>query len=160
MENDKPEHTDKNTTLSYEHKMLEGYKGLNLWQCQESQDHINFDRIFMPLLIAAPMYALLQADGHQGLQTLIVAGSSILLLFWILRNLRIQHRMLSGFKVMNEVECKLNFNVRRRFRDEIDKSKMPRDFTLKYYFAGCTFVFYLGCFIYVWWPNIVSWCGG
>ena len=150
MENDKPEHTDENTKLSYEHKMLEGYKGLNLWQCQESQDHINFDRIFMPLLIGAPIYALVQAGDDQRHQTFILIGGFILLLFWLFRNLRIQHRMLSGFKVLNEVECELKFNVRRRFRDKIDASHLPKDFTLKVWFGYATSLFYFAVLFFVW----------
>lgn len=149
MENDKPEHTDENTKLSYEHKMLEGYMGLNQWQCQSSQDHLNYDRILMPLLVGAPIYAL-SSEVNNWVKTFILLGGFLLLLFWILRNERSKMRIGRGWEVLNEVEEELGFSVRRRFRDKIDASRVPRDFTLKVCFGYATSLFYFAVLFYVW----------
>ena len=71
-------------------------------------------------------------------------------MFWICRNERSKMRIDQGWEVLNEVEKELSFSVRRRFRDKIDTSRLPRDFTFKRIFGGSSLVFYVVILAYVW----------
>ena len=137
--------TNNNDTLTRRDKlMLEGYKALNVWNCQQSQDHLTFDKVFMPVVVGAPILALAQRDDDKTeLGLLILAGGLGLLIFWFFRNLRSRMRMYETFKLFSAIEVELKFEVQQRMRDAIDKSRLPRDFTLKIWFFAAAVLLYL-----------------
>ena len=86
---------------------IEGYKALMQYGIQMSQDHVMFDRIFMPVSLA-PAYAIIASSessmiqvGRTGQFALCIAA--ILFLWtWHVRNRRSQARL---YKVWKTVGC-------------------------------------------------------
>ena len=128
---------------------------LNQGQCQESQDHINFDRIFMPLLLAPPVFVLTSEDVQNAgkvAASLILGGAVLLLVFWTLRKWRSKKRKYGIWDILPSIERHLKFashrtlgkcmNKRRRSRFWLLRRLLPRDFTLKFTFAGIAALLY------------------
>lgn len=142
------EDASKDTKLNrYDQLMIEGYRSLGEWNCQQSEDHLTFDKVFMPVIIGAPILALNQ--GEIRIATFTLVGGVLLLLFWFFRNLRSKMRIYETFNMMNDIEKELKFDARTRLRDKIDNSRLPSDFGLKKWFFGFAVAFYLVVFLFV-----------
>ena len=153
-----------------EQLLIEGYKALNQYGCQMSQDHLSVDRIFMPLLLAPPVFVLTSKDVQNAgklAASLILGGGVLLLVFWTLRNWRSKKRLYAIWDILPSIERQLEFEAHRTLRKCMNKRPCsrfwllrrlpPRDFTLKNLFGGLALAFYGAILLYVWCPNVVSW---
>ena len=86
---------------------IEGYKALMQYGIQMSQDHVMFDRIFMPVSLA-PAYAIIASSDSSMIQVdrtgkIALCLAAILFLWmWHVRNRRSQARL---YKVWKTVGC-------------------------------------------------------
>ena len=155
--------TDNENSLNKKEQFLiEGYKALNQYGCQMSQDHLSVDRIFMPLVLAPPVFVLTSKDVQSASKlaaSLILGGGVLLLVFWTLRNWRSKKRLYAIWDILPSIERQLKFaahrtlrkcmNKRRRSRFWLLRRLPPRDFTLKFIFAGIAALLYAFVFFLV-----------
>ena len=152
---------DTNSLTRTEQLKLEGYKALNQYGCQMSQDHLSVDRIFMPLLLVPAFLVLTSEDVQKAgkLEASLILGAGVLLLvFWTLRNWRSKKRLYAIWDILPSIERQLKFAAHRTLRKCMKKRPRsrfwllrrlpPRDFALKFAFAGIAallygFVFFL-----------------
>ncbi len=156
--------------------LIEGYKALTQYGCQLSADHISTDRIMIPLSLAPALLVLSPPNGEivsRWAETLILLGGVVFIWFWHHRNLRNEKRLHAIWDILRLIEAQLGFEAYltlQRFMDTMvydngrwrkltpnDQKQPKSDFTLKKYFAGFAFAFYLTVGSYVWWENIASW---
>ena len=153
-----------------EQLLIEGYKALNQYGCQMSQDHLSVDRIFMPLSLAPAYYVLTQPNGEidsKAVESLILFGGVVFIVFWMLRNWRSKKRLYAIWDILPSIERQLKFAAHRTLRKCMNKRPSsrfwllrrlpPRDFTLKSLFGWLTLAFYGAILLYVWCPSVVSW---
>lgn len=95
--------------LSRQDKLdLEGYRNLSSWNHRDNQEVQSYDKVFVPLSLAGPVYVMTQDSGLMLLLSVIV-GSILLLIFWHLSSLRCNTRLSNRFSVMQDIEKKLKF---------------------------------------------------
>ena len=161
---------EKSSLNKKEQLLIEGYKALNQYGCQMSQDHLSVDRIFMPLSLAPAYYVLTQPNGEidsKAVESLILFGGVVFIVFWMLRNWRSKKRLYAIWDILPSIERQLEFEAHRTLRKCMDKPRCsrfglgwitpPRDFTLKSLFGWLTLAFYGVILLYVWCPSVVSW---
>ena len=116
---------------------IEGYKALMQYGCQMSQDHLNYDKIMMPVSLAPAYFVLTSPAGKipsQWAESLILVGGFLLLVFWVLRNIRSRARL---YETWDKVSClEEGFEVPGigKVLDTIAPHWAPKDFTLKIVF--------------------------
>ncbi len=131
---------------------LEVYKGLIQYGCQMSQDHLNYDRILMPISLVPAYLVLTSLDVREaGLpaELIILFGGFLLLVFWIMRNIRSRARL---YETWDKVSClEEGFEVPGigKVLDTIAPHWAPKDFTLKIVFFVLAVLLYLAVLIYV-----------
>ncbi len=156
------EKNEKRTRSEMDLLKIEGYKSLTQYGCQLSQDQLNYDKILLPLLIAAPLLVL---DSDNTIKTsktgdlIILIGGLVFLVFWHLRNWRSRVRLYAIWDTLLLIEEQLEFEAHRTLRKCMNKRRCsrfrllrirpPRDFTLKRYFGYVTIVFYICVVVYV-----------
>ena len=132
--------------------LIEGYKALMQYGCQLSGDHINYDRIFMPLSLVPAFLVLsspdIQNSGKQA-ELSILSGGFLLLLFWFFRNIRSQKRLYKTWETLCCIEKCLGFAAYTIVQDTMKTSWRPADFTLKFIFGVVVALGYIVLFCYV-----------
>ena len=137
-----------------------GYKALNQYGCQMSQEHLSIDRIFMPLSLAPALWVLAppnEAIENKFVESLILLGGMFFIGFWILRNWRSRKRLYAIWDILRGIEYKLGFAAHRTLKECMDnpfdaqfRKRPPRDFRLKNWFGGIAMGFYVLVLGYVW----------
>ena len=146
-------HNDDNNQLSKKEQLeIEVYKGLIQYGCQMSADHINYDRLLMPISLV-PAYLLLTSldvqEAGWPAQIIIWLGGFLLVGFWAMRNIRSRARL---YRTWDKVSClEEGFEVPGigKVLDALGGTRIPTDFTLKIVFAVLAVLLYLAVLIYV-----------
>ena len=132
--------------------LIEGYKALMQYGCQISQDHLNYDRILMPISLIPAFLVLTSPDVHCAgklAASLILGGGFALLLFWLFRNLRSRKRIYKVWETLCCIEKKLEFEAYSIVHKTM-KTRWPlADFTLKFVFIGMAILLYIAVFVMV-----------
>lgn len=137
---------------------IEGYKALNQYGCQMSQEHLSFDRIFMPLSLAPVYFVLVPRDEpiSKFVEILILLGGIFFIWIWRLRNRRSEKRLYAIWDILRGIEYKLGFAAHRTLKECMDNPfdaqfrKPPmRDFKVKKWFGRIALGFYVLVFVYV-----------
>ena len=147
------EKNEKDSQDPKEHLKLQGYNALIQYGCQMSADHLNYDRILMPISLAPPLLVLIPSNERnisQWAESCILAGGVLLLAFWVFRNIRSRARLYNVWETVISIEKDLGFPAVKKVLDATNKLWVPRDFTLKFIFAGLAAVFYVFVFYHVW----------
>ncbi len=147
------EKNEKDSQDPKEHLKLEGYKALMQYGCQMSQDHLNYDRILMPLSLVPAFLVLTSPDVHCAgklAASLILGGGFALLLFWFFRNLRSRKRLYKTWDTLSCIEKDLGFAAYTIVHDTMKPWWPLRDFTLKIIFAVVGLALYVFMFWHVW----------
>ena len=148
--------TEKNEKIPLTRKeqlQIEGYKALMQYGVQLSQDHLNYDKILMPISLAPALWVISSPVGKipsRWAETWILVGGVLLLLFWVLRNIRSRTRLYKVWDTVSCIEKRLCFDAYSNVHDEMKKSGTLSDFTLKFIFSGLVAVFYGYMFCHVW----------
>ena len=132
--------------------LIEGYKALMQYGVQLSQDHLNYDRIFMPLSLIPAFLVLTSPDVHCAgklAASLILGGGFVLLLFWFFRNLRSRKRLYKVWETLCCIEENLEFEAYTKVHKTMKPWWPLRDFTLKFVFFGMALLLYIAVFVMV-----------
>ena len=131
-----------------EQLLIEGYKALNQYGCQMSQDHLSVDRIFMPLSLAPAIWVLRPLNGpidDNWAKSFILLGGRLLIGFWMLRNWRSGKRLSAIWDILRLIKEQLGFKAYRTLKTFMGDPDLYngrfrrwtfRDFTLKTCFGG------------------------
>ncbi|MDE0297271.1 MAG: hypothetical protein OXN17_01395 [Candidatus Poribacteria bacterium] len=156
---------DTNSLTRTEQLKLEGYKALNQYGCQMSQDHISTDRVMIPLSLAPALWVLIPLKGefeNNWDKTFVLLGGASLIVFWRLRNWRSGKRLSAIWDILRLMEYQLWFAAYRTLKSYMDDPRYerlgnpPRDFQLKVWFAWFALLFYGVVFSYVWGWTLAS----
>lgn len=134
--------------------LIEGYKALMQYGVQLSQDHLNYDRIFMPLTFVPAYFVLTSLDVREAgwpAEVLIWCAGPVLLLFWHHRNLRSQDRIYKLWDTVACIEKRLCFVAYSTVHDYMNESTTRPDFKLKAMFAKGVGVMYVLVLCYMFW---------
>ena len=119
--------------------LIEGYKALMQYGVQMSQDHLNYDRIIMPLSLVPAYFVLTSWDLQEAgpLAELVIWGAGPLLLwFWHSRNKRSRDRLYKVWDTLACIEKRLCFAAYSTVHDYMNnESKTLRDFKIKELFV-------------------------
>lgn len=133
--------------------LIEGYKALMQYGVQLSQDHVNYDKIIMPLSLVPAYFVLTSSDLQEAgpvAELLIWSAGPLLLWFWHTRNKRSKDRLYKVWDTVSCIEKRLCFAAYSTVRDYMkNKSKTLRDFEIKalfVWFAGLGY-FVVLCFL-------------
>ena len=135
-----------------EQVQIEGYKALMQYGCQMSQDHLNYDKIMMPVSLAPAYFVLTSLDVQEAgpVAELLIWGAGVLLLaFWVLRNIRSRTRLYETWDTVSCLEEGFEVPGIGKVLDAIGAHWAPKDFTLKIVFFVLAVLLYLAVLIYV-----------
>ncbi len=122
-----------------EKKRFEDYKTLTFWNGKDYEVTAGYDKIFIPLSIAAPAYILLKGSEQIWPIRITLAGSLMLLVYWFLLTRRYSKATVFRFKLMQDIERCLDLNAHREYQKYYDTTVL-RDFRIRIFFF-CTMIF-------------------
>ena len=148
--------TEKDPLTRKEQLQIEGYKALMQYGCQMSQDHVNYDRIIMPVSLLPAYFVLTSSDLQDaGLLAELVIWSAglVLLLFWHSRNIRSKDRLYKIWDTVSCIETRLGFAAYSEVHGHMKTKKkfsLP-DFKIKKIFFVIAVLGYVVVLYYVLW---------
>ncbi len=133
---------EKTIRLSRQDELeLEAYRTINACIDNDTQAGSIYDRIIMPIILFAPVYAVQYPKS----KILAYTGGMILLLSMIGRMLRGELRTKVRHDIMREIEEKLGFRAHLEVRKRIRESSLHwiRDYTVKWVFVIAVLCVYI-----------------
>lgn len=121
-----------------EKKQFEDYKTLTFWNSKDYGVTAGYDKIFIPLSIAAPAYILLKGAEQIWPIRITLVGSLILLVCWFLLTRRYSKATVFRFKLMQDIERCLGLNAHLEYQKYYETTVL-RDFRIRISFF-CTMI--------------------
>ena len=128
---------------------LEGYKELNAWGRMYAESYLLVDRVFVPLILGAPVAAFHYFEKNPRLRLTLLLGGILLLFFWIFRSAHAKAKRDAILALLNKIEGedKLDFLGHQWVYDKTQKDGwIPQwlgDLWLKFWFFCIMLLVYL-----------------
>ena len=131
---------DKNCGLTrQDHLDLEGYRTLQDNLNQDAMLGMLFERLMLPLIVAAPIVAFRYLEDGRSL----VLGAGIMsMILLMLKAIRNEKRVMIRFEIMHDIERKLKFRSHLEVYNRLKKFRYPRDFHLRLIFFSLAIIIY------------------
>lgn len=136
-------------SMTQEEKWIEDYKSLTFWNKHDNDAVISFDRIFIPVILGLPVYAM-RHDSSSIVSLFGFTAGLFLLITWGLLSLRYRWAIDRRYELLRQREKQIGLKAHLAYYEINKQRSWPlRDRWVRLIFFCIVFPTYLGFILYL-----------